>query len=93
MIFDSIAPGETASRRVQIVFGKAGSHVVQATLPDDSLAEDNVFPAVLDVSEGQQLLLVDGDDSRRSSFYLAASLNPGSMAALVGGFAMRSPLT
>lgn len=80
VIFDSIAPGETVSRRVQVIFSKPGSHVVQAILPDDPLLEDNSFPAVLDVTEGQQLLLIDGDDSRRGSFYLSATLNPGSMA-------------
>ncbi len=79
VVVDSIAPGETVSRRIQVVFASAGSHVVQATLPEDPLAEDNSIACVLDVVEGQQLLVVDGDESRRGWFYLNATLNPGGM--------------
>jgi hypothetical protein len=79
VVVDSIAPGETVSRRVQVVFSSAGSHVVQAILPEDPLSDDNSIACVLDVVEGQQLLVVDGDESRRGWFYLNATLNPGGM--------------
>jgi Aerotolerance regulator N-terminal len=79
VVIESIAPGETVSRRVQVVFSAAGSQVVQAILPEDPLADDNSIACVLDVVEGQQLLVVDGDESRRGWFYLNATLNPGGM--------------
>ncbi len=79
VVVESISPGETISRRVQVVFSSAGSHVVQAILPEDPLADDNSIACVLDVAEGQQLLVVDGDESRRGWFFLNATLNPGGM--------------
>jgi uncharacterized membrane protein len=79
MVIDLIAPGETVSRRFQVIFSQAGSQVVQAVLPDDALNEDNSFAAALDVVEGRSLLLIDGSDSRRAAFYLNATLNPGGM--------------
>jgi uncharacterized membrane protein len=79
LVLDSIPAGETVSRRFQVIFSNAGSHVVQAQLPDDPLLEDNSFGAVLDVVTNQQLLVIDGDESRRGAFFLNATLNPGGM--------------
>lgn len=79
LVIDTIAPGETAVARTQMVFGKSGSQVVQATLNDDALLEDNSFSAVLDILEGQELLVIDGDDRRMGAFFLEATLNPGGM--------------
>jgi hypothetical protein len=79
LVIDSIAPGETAVARTQMVFSKSGSQVVQATITDDALLEDNSFSAVLDIREGQELLVIDGDDRRMGAFFLEATLNPGGM--------------
>ncbi len=79
IVLDLIGPGETVSRRIQVVFLSPGSHVVQATLPEDPLAEDNSIACVLDVTESQRLLVIDGDENRRGWFYLNATLNPGGM--------------
>ncbi len=79
LVLDSIPAGETVSRRFQVIFSNAGSHVVQAQLPDDPLLEDNSYGSVLDVVADQQLLVIDGDVSRRGAFFLNATLNPGGM--------------
>lgn len=79
VVVDIIAAGETVSRRVQVVFSSAGSHVIQATIAEDSLMDDNGIACVLDVAEGQRLLVIDGDESRRGWFFLNATLNPGGM--------------
>ncbi len=79
MVIDSIAPGETVTRRVQVVFATPGSHVVQATLPDDPLNEDNSIACALDIADARSLLVIDGDASRRGWFFLNATLNPGGM--------------
>ncbi|MDZ4852057.1 MAG: BatA domain-containing protein [Pirellulaceae bacterium] len=79
VVIDSIGPGETIARRVQIVFSSVGSHVVQATLPDDPLLDDNSIASALEIVASQQLLVVDGDENRRGLFFLNAALNPGGM--------------
>jgi len=79
LIIDSIAPGETAVARAQLIFSKPGSQAVRATLPDDSLTEDNSFAAVLDIRESQELLIIDGDERRMGAFFFEAALNPGGM--------------
>jgi len=79
VIIDTIGPGETAVARSQLIFSKSGSQVVQATLPNDALLEDNSFSAVLKIRDGQELLVIDGDDRRMGAFFFEATLNPGGM--------------
>jgi uncharacterized membrane protein len=79
LVIEAIPAGETVSRRFQVVFSRPGSQVVQASLGDDALVEDNSIASVLEIVEGQPLLVIDGEDSRRGAFYLNATLNPGGM--------------
>ncbi len=80
LVFERIEAGEAATRNVQVVFPKSGSHVVQVELPPDSLANDNVATCVLDIADGVRVLLVDGDSGGKHSFFFESALNPGGNA-------------
>jgi hypothetical protein len=80
-----IRPGATATARFDVRFTSVGGHLVEASLPLDAVAADNVRTAVLEVVERVDVLIIDGDPrgSRGSgdAFYVAASLAPGVSAA------------
>jgi len=80
-----IRPGTTATARFDVRFTSVGGHLVEASLPLDVVAADNVRTAVLEVSERVDVLIIDGDPrgSRGSgdAFYVAAALAPGVSAA------------
>jgi hypothetical protein len=80
LVFERIEAGEAATRNVQVVFPKSGSHVVQAELPPDSLGNDNIASCVLDIADGVRVLLVDGDAGGKHSFFFESALNPGGNA-------------
>lgn len=85
---DDLAPGATVTRRFDVRFPRAGSHVVEARLPADVLAADDVRSAVIDVLDRVDVLLVDGGLADAApgaaragdAFYLAAALAPGAGA-------------
>ncbi len=77
LVIEQIAPGETVSRRIQVLFAVSGWHVVEASLPDDSLRIDNACQSVLHIEKGQKIALIDGDPNRKNAFFLDAALNPG----------------
>lgn len=73
---EAIGPGETVSRRVQVRFPIPGKHVVEARLPDDAVAADNLRYSVIDVPEGEPVLIVDGHPERRHAYFLSAVFQP-----------------
>lgn len=73
---EEIGPGETLSRQVQVVFGTPGSHVVEASLEDDSLNLDNRRWCSLEIKANQKVLLVDDDIEQRNAFFLQTVVNP-----------------
>lgn len=81
---EEIPAGGSVSRRFEARFPAAGGHVVEARLPADTLAMDDVRRAVVDVVEAADVLLVDGDPrggaTAGDAFYLATALAPGSGA-------------
>lgn len=76
VLIEQIAAGETVTRQVQVVFGVAGKHVVEISLPDDSLATDNRRWCVIGIREAQRILLVDGEFDRSNAFYFQTVLAP-----------------
>lgn len=80
LLFERIEPGESATRNVQVVFPKSGSHVVQAELPPDAIAADNQASCVLEIAEGIRVLLVDGDAGGKHSYFFESALDPGGNA-------------
>ncbi len=74
----SLAAGESASRRVQVRFPVPGKHVVEAKLPEDAVDVDNLRYCVVDLPEGEPVLIVDGHDEDRHAFYLTSVFRPRS---------------
>ena len=90
---DDIAASSAVTRRFDVRFPRAGSHVVEARLPADVLPADDVRSAVIDVVDRVPVLLVDGALAEApagaapagapragDAFYLAAALAPGAGA-------------
>ena len=80
VLVDRIEAGELATRHVQVLFPKSGSHVVEAQLPPDSLNADNSARCVLDLQDGLRVLLIDGESTGKHSFFFESALNPGGNA-------------
>ncbi|MCA9258108.1 MAG: BatA domain-containing protein, partial [Planctomycetales bacterium] len=74
--FGEIPPGESATRRFRATLSADGS-VIEATLPEDALAADNVRYFSVRPPAAYRVLIIDesprGDDGR----YLATALSPG----------------
>jgi hypothetical protein len=80
LLIDRIEPGESVTRHTQVLFPRSGSHVITAQLPPDSLQADNRAHCVIDLQEGLQVLLIDGDAAGKHSFYFESALSPGGTA-------------
>lgn len=76
LLIDSIGPGETVTRRVQVFFPQPGKHVVQGTLPEDPVETDNRRWCVIDLPEGERTLIVDGSDDQQHAYYLEVAFRP-----------------
>ena len=64
------------SRRVQVFFPQAGQHVVEAELPSDCVAADNVRRLVIDCPAGEKVLVIDGSVEQQHAYYLQAAFRP-----------------
>lgn len=78
---DQVPSGQAVTVDVPVAFPAAGPTVIEAQLPDDALAADNVARQALDVREALAVLILDGepdtaDPQRSEAFYLAAALDP-----------------
>jgi len=82
--FAEIPPQSAVTRRFETRFTRAGSHAVDARLPGDAVAADNLRTAAIDVAERIDVLVIDGApanaDRAGDAFYVAAALAPGSGA-------------
>lgn len=76
VVIQQIAPGETVSRQVQVVFGVAGKHVIEVSLPEDTLATDNRRWCVIGIRDSQRVLLVDGEVDQSNAFFFKTVLTP-----------------
>lgn len=77
----SIEPGQTEPVQMAYNFSSAGSAVIEAHLPADSLAGDNAAFLALNVRDARRILIVDGEPdisapAGAESFYLAFALDP-----------------
>ncbi|RLS29767.1 MAG: hypothetical protein DWH79_11700 [Planctomycetota bacterium] len=84
-----VPPGATAVQRFDVRFPKAGGHTVEARLPVDVLATDNVRTAVIEIVDRVDVLLIDGAladgvapaaSRGGDAFYLSTALAPGAGA-------------
>lgn len=77
VVLESIEPGQTVTRQVQVVFSTAGSHAVEISIPEDSLSGDNVRWCTIDITQSQRVLLVDGDVKQANAYYFESVMQPG----------------
>ncbi len=80
VLFDTVASGQTESRRFPVFFPVAGAHQVTARLAADSVAADNSRYALADVPLAVSALIIDGDPESPGGRFLAAALAPGKAA-------------
>jgi uncharacterized membrane protein len=76
VVIEQIAPGETVTRQVQVLFGTDGPHAIEVTLPDDPLLIDNKRWCVIDIEKSQRVLIIDGAVDQSNAFFLRTALNP-----------------
>lgn len=76
IVIEQIDAGESVTRQVQVVFGVPGKHVVEISVPDDSLGTDNKRWCVVGIRQSQRVLLVDGEVNRSNAFYFQTVLAP-----------------
>lgn len=81
VVIEAIEPGQTVSRKFQVVFSTAGQHVIELQLPDDCLAMDNRRQCVIDLRQSQRILLVDGDPLQSNAFFFESVMQPGDRLA------------
>jgi hypothetical protein len=75
VFFTEIEPGETAVQRFSVYFAKPGQHVIEAALPDDVVATDNVRRLAVRVVDRSRVLLID-DQQQRHAFFLSSAFEP-----------------
>jgi len=72
--FQTISPGQSATRRFDVVFETAQPHSIRLLLPDDSLDADNNRFLAVDVPESNPILIVDGSPGAEQAAYVADAL-------------------
>ena len=85
VVIESLAAGESVSRRVQVRFPGAGQHVVEASLPQDAVEVDNAGYCVVDFPEGEPVLILDGHDENRNAYFLLSVFQPSTQDFSGGG--------
>lgn len=88
--FQSIAAGQSSSRRFDVVFDSPQPHTVRLSLGEDSLDADNHRYLAVDVPKNNPVLIVDGSPAAEQAAYVADALAADSA---VTGFApdIRTP--
>jgi len=76
VLIPEIKSGETVTRRVQVHFPKAGTHVVKASLSGDALTTDNERFCVVHFPEGVDVLVVDGSSETENGYFLSSIFEP-----------------
>jgi len=77
VLFEKIAPGETATRRFRVTFAAAGAHQLQASLENDAVAIDNIRYFACEIPLEFPVLLIDGSRDADDGYYLRTALSPG----------------
>jgi len=85
VFIESIAPGETQRRSFPVFFNIPGTHVVAATLPEDSIATDNQRWSCIEFTSSAKVLMID-DSEQLHSRSCSLAINPGSMTGIEPDF-------
>ncbi len=82
LVIESLEPGTEITKSFQVYVTETGTHVIEAALPDDALAIDNVRCCTLPLSDIEKVLVIDSDRDGRGAFHVASVLNPGSQVRI-----------
>jgi hypothetical protein len=82
LIIESLKPGAEMTKSFQVYVTQTGTHVIEASLPEDALAIDNTRSCTLPLSDVERVLVIDGDPDGRGAFHVASVLNPGSQVRI-----------
>ena len=85
VFIESIAPGETQTRAFPVFFNISGTHVVNAALPEDSIATDNQRWSCVEFTNAARVLMID-DSEQQHSYFLSRAINPGSITGIEPDF-------
>lgn len=77
LLIDEIPAGEVVTRQAQFRFDRVGQHVVSASLPSDSLQDDNTRRCLVDIPAAVPVLMVDGSGQGEEAYYLQSIFAPG----------------
>ena len=77
---DSIGPGQSVVRTVEVFFPKPGKHVLEARLPEDCVATDNHRYCVVNLPDDVPVLIIDGDPQKQAAAFVSAVFEPGTHA-------------
>ncbi len=72
--FQTIPPGEQATRRFDVIFDKAQPYTVKVTIGEDSLDADNERFLAVDVPTDNPVLIIDGSPGAEQASYIADAL-------------------
>ncbi len=82
LVIESLEPGAEITKSFQVYVTEIGTHVIEASLPEDALAIDNSRSCTLPLTDAEKVLVIDGGVDGRGAFHIASVLNPGSQVRI-----------
>ncbi len=82
LTIESLDPGAEITKSFQVYVTETGTHVIEASLPDDALAIDNTRCCTLPLTDVEKVLVIDSNPDGRGAFHIASVLNPGSQVRI-----------
>ena len=78
ILIDEIPAGGEVTKTFQVFIAETGTHVIELAIPEDAVAIDNQRACSLPLSDVEKVLVIDGANDGRGSYFVASVLNPGS---------------
>jgi len=82
LVIESLEPDSEITKSFQVYVTETGTHVIEASLPDDALSIDNRRCCTLPLTDVEKVLVIDSDPDGRGAFHVASVLNPGSQVRI-----------
>ncbi len=80
VLLERLEPGETLTRRVQVLFSQPGEQIIRAELPEDAIAADNSRMCVVSLLSTIPVLAIDGSSDGQHAYYLQSVFQPSQRA-------------
>ncbi|TWU42732.1 BatA domain-containing protein [Novipirellula artificiosorum] len=82
LVIESLEAGAEITKTFQVFIAEQGTHAIEVSLPEDSLAIDNSRTCTLPLSDAEKVLIVDGSTDGRGAYHVASVLDPGSQVRI-----------